>query len=157
MEVTPSVESNHSSPLVLHIEDDDGDAHLVVRCLGHWPKPVRILRAADGKEALEILESIDSGDHEHPHLVFLDLKLPYYTGIELLRWKSERTNLGKLPFIVLTSSDSQSDTDQCHEAGCTEYFVKPMDYIGLKKTLDEIRTRHFTVNPPGGGEVGWAA
>ncbi len=141
------MESNYSSPLVLHIEDDDGDAHLVVRCLSHWPSPVRILRAADGKEALNILGEIADGAHERPHLVLLDLKLPFYTGIEVLRWARDREPLCDMPVVVLTSSDMESDVEQCHEAGCTEYLVKPMDYLALKKTLDDLRHRHFVATP----------
>lgn len=145
--VTPDVESNRPNPLVLHVEDDEGDAHLVVRCLSQWPTAVRIQRASDGREALSIFESVIEGQQETPDLVLLDLKLPYYHGVEVLRWARAQASLSQIPIVMLTSSDMPSDVEACHEAGCTEYVVKPMDYLDLKSELEGIRQRHIVTAP----------
>lgn len=132
---------------MLHVEDDEGDAHLVVRCLSQWPTPVRIQRASDGREALNTFEAIVNEEQECPDLVLLDLKLPYYHGVEVLRWARAQQSLKGVPIVMLTSSDMPSDVEACREAGCTEYVVKPMDYLDLKAELEGIRQRHIETAP----------
>lgn len=131
------------APLVLHVEDDDGDAHLVVRCVGHWPIPVRLQRAIDGREAMDLLQAVADGNQECPNLVLLDLKLPCYHGVEVLRRIREEEAFRALPVVMLTSSEMPSDVEACRKAGCTDYLVKPMDYLDLKAELEKICVRYL--------------
>lgn len=137
------MESNDLNPLVLHVEDDDGDAHLVVRCVANWPVNVRIQRAINGGEALNLIREIELGEHETPHLVLLDLGLPYYSGAEILLAMRAIGAFQDVPIIVLTSSEIPEDMEECREAGCTEYVVKPMVYLDLKQELDRVCKQHL--------------
>lgn len=148
--VNPDVESKTAEPLVLHIEDDDGDAHLVVRSLCRGPIPVRIQRAIDGREAISILEDVCKGDADCPDLILLDLKLPFRSGVEVLQWARDQERFHATPIVMLTSSDLESDIEACRSAGCSEYLVKPMDYRELRSTLDQVCHRYFGREVPNG-------
>lgn len=153
----PFVESSQDHPLVLHVEDDDGDAHLVVRCLGQRPSPVRIRRVSDGREAMNTFQEILNGSMELPNLVFLDLKLPYYNGLEILRRVRAEEKFSDLPVVMLTSSDVISDVEACEEAGCSEYVVKPMEYSDLRAVLNDICQKYLTPPTPGPDTLGLKA
>jgi len=155
--VRAHVDSSQDHPLVLHVEDDDGDAHLVVRCLGQRSTPVRIRRVSDGREAMSTFQEILKGSMEMPNLVFLDLKLPYYNGLEILRRVRSEEMFGDLPVVILTSSDVISDVEACEEAGCTEYVVKPMDYADLRTALNEVCQKYLSPSVPGPDDLGLKA
>ena len=137
------METNLASPLVLHIEDDDGDAHLVVRSLSQGSIPVRISRASDGKEALDFLAAIESRESEAPGLILLDLKLPFLSGKEILIHIRSRENIRELPVVIFTSSDAAEDIVACEDGGCNEYVVKPIEYSEFRSTVDSICKRYF--------------
>ena len=97
---------------------------------------VTIDRAVDGREALRRIEEIANGQAQLPQLILLDLKLPYASGIEVLKHARSHENLKDLPIVILTSSDGEEDRRLTQENGCTEYAVKPFDYDTF---LDVIR------------------
>jgi DNA-binding response OmpR family regulator len=130
-------------PLVLHIEDDEGDAHLVVRSLAHSSCDVRIARAVDGREALSIVNAVAEGEYERPHLILLDLKLPFVSGAEILRIARSKSVFSDVPIVVLTSSDAEDDVAACADAGCSEYVVKPIDYLEFKSVIADLCDRYL--------------
>ena len=130
-------------PLILHIEDDEGDAKMVARSLARAKCRARIARVVDGREALVKVESIANGSDPLPDLVLLDLKLPYASGIEVLQKIRSFAALSKLPIVVLTSSDVEDDRRMCMEYGCTEYAVKPIDYFAFLATLKDLCERYI--------------
>jgi CheY-like chemotaxis protein len=67
----------------------------------------------------------DRARYPLPYLVFLDLKLPRLSGLEVMRWIGTRSELRHLPVVVLTSSAEQRDIDLLHAAGAQHYLVKP--------------------------------
>src|ERR1700722_13139872 len=105
------------SPLILHVEDEDGDARTVARTISKMTCAFRLIRAIDGKEALRLLSEIERGDHEAPDLILLDLKLPYASGMEVLRSARATRSLAETPIVILTSSDVEEDRRQCAKLG----------------------------------------
>ena len=130
-------------PLVIHIEDDEGDARMVARSLTRARCRARIVRVVDGREAFTMIDSVANGSFERPDLVLLDLKLPYASGIEVLQRARSYEQLSGLPIVVLTSSDVELDHRLCTEFGCTEYAVKPIDYFDFMVSLKEIFERYI--------------
>jgi two-component system response regulator len=86
----------------------------------------------DGAEALDFL--FGTGGYagrdttNQPDLVLLDLKLPKYSGLEVLeRLRADpRTRL--LPVVVLSSSDEPDDQVRSYRLGANSYVRKSIDF-----------------------------
>lgn len=114
---------------VLLAEDDDDDLFLSKRVLakaGIAP----VFHVADGKEAMDYLAGqgvyADRVRHPLPEVMLLDLKMPFFSGHEVLEWVRTRPELGGLKVYVLTSSGEMSDRERAEKAGAQGYFVKPL-------------------------------
>ena len=60
-----------------------------------------------------------------PSLVFLDLKLPYFSGFDVLTRIRNHETLKDVPVIILTSSPEQRDQQKAAELGANVYLIKP--------------------------------
>jgi CheY-like chemotaxis protein len=85
--------------------------------------------AEDGQEALDYLAGAgkfaDRTNYPLPVVVFLDLKLPFISGHDVLTWIRRQKDLDSLVVIVLTSSNEASDLSRCYALGANSYVVKP--------------------------------
>lgn len=84
--------------------------------------------AANGKEALEILQS------DKPDLVLLDMKIPGMDGLEILR-RIRQVNT-TIKVIMMTAYGELDMIQEALALGALRHFTKPFD-------IDEIR---FEVN-----------
>lgn len=78
------------------------------------------LLANDGQEALNLIE-------EHPDIdiALLDIMMPEFSGIEVL--KQIRTQNNNLPVIFITAKEAQSDKISGLLAGADDYVTKPFE------------------------------
>ncbi len=118
-----------SPPTILLIEDSEDDVFLMQRALKKAGIDFPVQIATDGEQALAYLRGNggfnDRTRHPAPALVFLDLKLPYVHGFEVLAWIREQAPLDGLPVIVLTSSPEERDRERALALGARAYLVKP--------------------------------
>jgi len=114
---------------ILLVEDNEDDVFLMKRAL----KGARVINPLfvvdDGQEAVDYLGGAgkfsDRGSYPLPAVVFLDLKLPFISGHEVLAWIRRRKEFESLVVIVLTSSNEASDLSRCYSLGANSYVVKP--------------------------------
>jgi CheY-like chemotaxis protein len=124
---------------VLLAEDNEDDLFLTKRVLtkaGVAP----VFHVADGKEAMDYLAGLgtysDRVRYPLPDVVLLDLKMPVYTGHEVLEWLREQPGLEDLKVYVLTSSDEERDRERARKAGVHGYLVKPLSPAHLMTVFD---------------------
>src|ERR1041385_7765742 len=98
---------------ILLVEDDSNDVVLIQRAFqkAGFRDTLKIVR--DGDQAIEYLSG-HGGDacrekYPLPFLVLLDLRMPGTDGFEVLQWARKEPDLKRLLFVVLTSSNLQSD------------------------------------------------
>ena len=114
---------------ILLVEDDEDDVFLMRRALrgAHVVNPLHVVE--DGQQAIDYLagngEFAHREAHPMPAIVFLDLKLPYMSGHDVLAWIRRQRALETLVVIVLTSSNEPSDLNRCYALGANSYLVKP--------------------------------
>ena len=84
-----------------------------------------VLEAADGQEAMDILET----KMGQLSLVILDVMMPHYDGWSLLRHIRKRDT--NLPVIMLTARSEDSDEVFGLELGASDYITKPFSPIVL--------------------------
>ena len=95
-----------------------------------------ILEAADGEEALELLQkNADIG------LLLTDLIMPKKTGLELLLHMFTQPNLNKIPKIVLSAETDREMIIKAIELGVLTYVIKPATLPALQKKLEEAYKR----------------
>ena len=88
-----------------------------------------VRRATSAEEALAIL------DHETYPVMFLDLKLPKMSGVELCKLIRNKWPLSIM--FAVTGYASQYELDACRRAGFDDYFTKPVDLkVLFRATLD---------------------
>ncbi len=125
-------------PIILLVEDSEDDAYFFQRALKRTTLASRFFHVSDGAAAIEYFRNAhaapDDATQPWPDLVFLDLKLPSFSGFEILGWLREQAYA--LPEIeVLSGSEQQSDVDRALELGATAYSVKPVSSDQLAKRL----------------------
>jgi CheY-like chemotaxis protein len=117
------------SATILLVEDEPSDVFLMKRAL----KGAQILNplqvACDGQQAIDYLlgagKFSDRTQFPIPSIVFLDLKLPYKSGFEVLTWIRSQSHLDQTLVMVLTSSSEERDIAQCYKLGARTFLVKP--------------------------------
>src|SRR5438046_9672418 len=92
------------------------------------PENRRFLRAAFGVEGYRVVESttgrrgsIDAGTHK-PDLAIIDLGLPDFDGIEVIRRIREWS---PMPIIVLSARVQERTKIEALDAGADDYVRKP--------------------------------
>ena len=82
-----------------------------------------------GQEAINYLSGAgnfsDRNQFPIPSIVFLDLKLPYKSGFDVLEWIRGQSHLDQTLVMVLTSSSEERDIAQCYKLGARTFLVKP--------------------------------
>lgn len=136
----------NSTPHLLLVEDDENDVFFLRRALQSTGASVQLHVASDGRQALDYLLGRgpyqDRTAHPLPTLVLLDLKLPYLSGLEVLRQVRAEPSLRKLIVVVLTSSSLDSDVAQAYESGVNSFLVKP-SRLEEQKELASLLARYW--------------
>lgn len=121
---------------LLLVEDNEDDVFLMRRALKQAEIENPLYVVGDGAQAVDYLagngEFNDREQYPFPALVFLDLKLPFRSGHDVLAWIRKEAELVELVVVVLTSSDEPSDIDRAYKLGANSYLVKPPTLIQLR-------------------------
>lgn len=95
-------------------------------------------------ELSDLYEIIDSGEPEQglalaleskPDAILLDLRMPKYSGYELLQTFTSFSHTQKIPVIVVSGEGGGQTKEHCKQLGATGYFEKPIDFEALRACL----------------------
>jgi CheY-like chemotaxis protein len=117
--------------VVLIVEDDQGHARLIEKGLQRAGLHNTILRFEDGQEVLSFFFGHGGGSqvaNGTAYLLLLDIRMPKVDGVEVLRRVKADKVLRKMPVIMLSTTDDPREIARCHELGCSNYIIKPVDY-----------------------------
>jgi CheY-like chemotaxis protein len=118
--------------IILLVEDDPAHAEIVRRNLREFRVASRIVHVEDGQAALDYLfhQGAYAGAQSgaRPNLILLDLRLPKVDGLEVLRRIKTDDDLKRIPTVVLTTSDAESDMVNAYTHGAGSYLVKPVNF-----------------------------
>jgi signal transduction histidine kinase/CheY-like chemotaxis protein len=79
-------------------------------------------------------EAVDAAlDHEFD-LILMDMQMPELNGIDAIRMLRHAGYGG--PIVALTANTSQSDREECLEAGADDFLVKPIEFEKFFGVLD---------------------
>ena len=77
---------------------------------------------------------------EKPDIVILDVMMPDVSGLEVLRYIRREPDLENIPVILVSAKSMPSDIKVGMDAGASRYLTKPVSFLELKKTVDELVT-----------------
>jgi CheY-like chemotaxis protein len=137
---------------VLLVEDNPNDLELTLHALERGRLGNRVDVVRDGAEALDYL--FGKGNYAHrdmadlPRVVFLDLKLPFVTGVEVLREIRADPRTSRLAVVILTSSAEDQDLQACYALGVNSYIVKPVDIDQFFAAIQQVGAYWLILNRP---------
>ena len=124
---------------ILLVEDDPEDVLLVKEALKACRTKHRVSVARDGEEGLAYVRGEGRfAGAARPSLILLDLNLPRKDGRELLADLKSDDRLKRIPVIVFTTSDAESDVVQCYDLHANAFVTKPTGLDRLEEILRRI-------------------
>jgi CheY-like chemotaxis protein len=130
---TSAPEGATDVPEVIVVEDDPALAELLT--FGLEARGYRFLHFRNGREALDLLKSIDTRGSSPPPLLLLDVDLPALDGYSIFE-ELQQECPGKFRVVFTTVHGSETEQLRGLEAGAMDYMVKPMS---LRVALEKIR------------------
>lgn len=136
--------------LILLVEDNQDDEMLTIDALRTGGVTNDIAVARDGAEALDFLfgSSGDGGASVMPAVVVLDLRLPKIPGLDVLRRIRAAERTRRLPVVILTSSDEDSDLKASYGNGANSYVRKPVSHAEFARAVQELGLYWLVRNQP---------
>jgi CheY-like chemotaxis protein len=121
-----------TSPTILIIEDNMGNAHLMQRVLER--EGYTVLLSDNGEEGLEIALE------KNPDLILLDLALPGINGQDVARRLKTPNGLPDTPIVVVSSLPTDTVVKVVTAYGCDGLIGKPIDTREFATRITEYLT-----------------
>ncbi len=115
---------------ILLVEDSVVNQKVACALLRHLGQSVTL--AADGAEALEILDS------EEFDVVLMDVQMPHMDGLEAtrrIRRREHQTGM-HVPIVAMTARALKGDRQRCLDAGMDDYLSKPVKSEEIRRVLE---------------------
>ncbi len=113
-------------------EDDESIAAAIARGLSAWDFEVRT--ASDFKRIADEIAEYD------PHLVLLDITLPFYNGFY---WCSELRRNSRVPVVFISSAADNMNIVMAMNMGGDDFIAKPFDMSVLTAKIQALLRRTY--------------
>jgi two-component system, cell cycle response regulator DivK len=130
---------------ILIVEDDPMNVQLVRVLLSGEGYDLRAAFNAD--EALNVLANFKPG------LILMDIQLPGKSGLELTRELRAQPEMNASSIVALTAYGGKDDEQNCLNAGCDGYLLKPIDTSTFPATIRSFIDRRSRAVPKVQGDV----
>jgi len=112
---------------ILVVDDDENDQFICDYTIRKYDPSIRVLKAFDGTEALDVLHS------ETPDAIILDINMPVMNGFEFLDRYAEEFEVHAPVVAMLTSSHLGKDRERAMQYSFVKsYFEKPLQADHLR-------------------------
>lgn len=125
------------TPDIFYVEDDVDYVFFMQNAVQEVKENLNLTVVENGNIALKQLRSFAEG-HIKPKLILLDLNLPGYSGIDILKFIRDIPSLKTVPVILFSTSDNPDDAKASLEFGANAYLTKPNGYEKLVKCVHSI-------------------
>ena len=118
---------------VLVVEDDLVIARTLTAHLEKWG--YEVVGVTDFKEVLSVFT------HFQPHLVLMDISLPFYNGYH---WCTQIRNISKVPLIFLSSMSDNMNIVMAINMGGDDFIAKPYDLNVVTAKVQAMLRRTYS-------------
>jgi CheY-like chemotaxis protein len=101
------------------VEDNASDVYILRLALAEQCQDLELEIAADGEEALRFIEREKLNPRAQTCVILLDLHLPKYSGMEVLRAIRREPSLRNYPVVVISSYASAEERAELRDLGAT--------------------------------------
>lgn len=135
---------------ILLVEDNKSDALLTIRALKKHNLANNLIHLTDGAQALDFIfckgEFADRNIENVPRVIFLDIKMPKVSGLEVLQIIKTDERTRRIPVVMMTSSKEEKDIIESHQYGVNSYVVKPVGFEDFVKTISDLGFYWLIIN-----------
>lgn len=114
------------------VEDDRGIAEAVKAQAETWG--MEVLCAADFRNVLDDFSAFD------PHLVLLDIRLPFFDGYH---WCEAIRRVSKVPILFISSASENMNIVMAVNMGADDFITKPFDQSVLIAKMQALLRRAY--------------
>ncbi|NUY79485.1 response regulator [Flavobacterium sp. MAH-1] len=120
---------------ILLVDDDQDDRSIFSDALSELKIETSLNMLEDGRDLVAYLEDTKN---KRPDILFLDLNMPYKSGVECLKEIRTIDKFKDLSVAIYSTSNSEKDMEDTFINGANIYIRKPNDFTQLKKVLTEV-------------------
>ncbi len=117
---------------IMIVEDDANIAALIKEQLLSWD--FEVVCASDFKDVLALFSS------EMPHLVLLDISLPFFSGYH---WCEQIRKISKVPILFISSASDNMNIVMAISLGADDFVAKPFDTEVLIAKIKALLRRSY--------------
>lgn len=121
---------------ILLIDDDEDEQVLLEMAMQHCTKQARI------HQVLQFAHAVAFADTSPltPNLIFLDLRLPETSGLDILTWIRAHERLRDVPVVVWSHTASEDDIEESRLRGSNYFLSKLTDPFAMRESVNHICT-----------------
>jgi diguanylate cyclase (GGDEF)-like protein len=112
------------------IVDDDAFSRTIVS--KKVAKLSQVVEAEDGLEALSRMQTTSFD------LAIIDLEMPNFNGLDLIKCLRGHPTLKHIPIIVLTGNETRSALESALAAGATSFLLKPLNWSAFGEHIRHV-------------------
>lgn len=120
---------------ILLVEDDESIAEAIKNHLESWGFEVIIAR--------DLRKVTDEFRRTEPHIVLLDIMLPFYDGYF---WCKEIRKISNVPIVFLSSASDNMNIVMAVNMGGDDFIAKPFDFSVLLAKIQAILRRTYDMS-----------
>jgi DNA-binding NtrC family response regulator len=119
--------TNHTQPVVLVVDDDEGIRDTLEVILN---RDYKVVKAADSRTALRIV------DEKEVQVMLLDIRLPDISGLDVLKRVKERYD--DIEIVMITAVKEIDTAVKAMKLGAYDYITKEFDYDEVANLVRHI-------------------
>ena len=119
---------------ILLIDDDEDESVLLEMALKHCNKQTKVHQVMHFDQAVAFADS----SLQAPDLIFLDLRLPTASGLDILAWIRTHNRLRDVPVVVWSHTASDDDIEQSNLRGGSYFLSKTADQSAMRESVNHI-------------------
>ena len=118
---------------IVIVEDDPDTAEMLERMLR--------IKGYDVFKVFRASEALTHISDQKPDAVLLDVMMPDFSGLDVLREIRKEYFLNDVPVIIISARTLPTDIQQGLAAGAEYYLTKPVSFHDLNNALSEVLGR----------------
>ncbi len=130
---------------IVLVDDDADDRSIFSEALSELKIDTKLTLLEDGRNLLEFLEN----SAKLPDILFLDLNMPYKSGVECLIDIRKSNKFNDLSIAIYSTSSTDKDIEDTFINGANIYIRKPNNFANLKKVLNDVVNMNFQFHNSG--------